>query len=173
MKKYIIAGIVTLALLALIPLSAVVDRGRVERMKASGGAVGIVNQSHHRVEVLFFGHDSAGVVQRAYQIAPGDQCVLQDSMSEEEVLAFPPEGFADSALLVFDDSVLVWHKGKYPWEVGFDDHCIHNDVHWEYEGITVRRFNPVTGSRIIRRPVRRYILVDRDCEWAERMAASR
>lgn len=162
MRKYVIAGLVTLALLATIPLSAYFYRRHVEQMKASGGAVGIVNLSGHRVEVLLFGHDSAGVVQRAYRLAPEDQLVIQDSMSETEVLAFPPEGFVDSALLVFDDSVSVWHKGEYPWTVGFEDHCIHNDVHWEYQGITVRRFNPKTGSGIIQRPVRRYILTDED-----------
>ena len=43
MRKYVIAGLVTLALLATIPLSAYFYRRHVERMKASGGAVGIVN----------------------------------------------------------------------------------------------------------------------------------
>ena len=165
-RKYIIAVAVALVLMSLPVLSALYEKQRQKELNSIGGMVGIVNTSDHQVAVTLFGHDSSGVVRRRYDLSPGEEVVICDSMSEAEVLAFPPKGFVDSAWLVFDDTLFVRHMGEYPWVVGYDDHCIHNAVHWEYEGITVRKFNPMTGSGILKRPVRRYILTNNDYDRA-------
>lgn len=161
-RKYIIAVAVVLVLVSLPVFSALHEKHRQQELNSIGGMVGIVNSSDHRVFICLFGHDGTGAVQHKYGLSPGQEVVICDSMSQAEVEASPPKGFIDSAWIVFDDSVMVRHAGEYPWEVDYDDHCIHNSVHWEYEGITVRKFNPMTGSGILKRPVRRYILTNDD-----------
>lgn len=165
-RKYLIAVAVALVLVSLPVFSALHEKHRQKELNRVGGMVGIVNSSDHRVSICIFGHDSAGVVQHRYELSPGDELVIRDSMSLAEVVAFPPKGFVDSAWMVFDDRVVARHVGEYPWEVGYNDHCIHNSVHWEYAGITVRNFNPMTGSGILKRPVRRYILSNDDYDRA-------
>lgn len=169
---YIIAAVVTLALLSIIPFSVLIDGYREKKIKTVGGRVGIVNLSDHRVAIHLMGHDSFGVVVRDYLLSPGDQYVIQDSMSEDEVLAFPPEGFVDSAILVFDDSVAMRHGpreqfGIYPWTADYDDHHIENRVHWCYEPL--RAGKTISGRGVGRdfyRPVRRYTLTNKDYERA-------
>ena len=160
-RWYLFAGVLTLLLVATIPLSVWRDKHRQQLYDTVGGCVGIVNETGHHVDVSLYGHDGGGVVVRRYAVEPGGEVIVQDSMSKAEVTAFPPEGFVDSAMLVFDDSVVVWHKGTYPWDAGYEKHCIHHNVHWQYESVVVRNWTP-RGSGAIYRPTRRYTLTEGD-----------
>lgn len=176
-KVYIIAAVITVAIMASIPLRAWNEKQWQKKMNTIGGKVGIVNMSDHRVAMQLYGHDSAGVVIRDYEMEPDSELVLRDSISETEVLAFPPEGFVDSAILVFDDTVKVKHCPRefahiYPYNPDYRDHCIQERSHWQYETVTVRRWVP-RGGVYIYRPVRRYIFTNEDYDRARAATPSR
>lgn len=160
-KIHIIAAVITVAIMSTIPLRALFETQWQKKLNTVGGKVGIVNLSDYQVDIHLFGHDTQGVVVREYILLPNSEVIVLDSMSKDEVYAFPPKGFVDSALLVFDDSVAIWHKGQYLRDVTYDDHFIHNDIHWLYESITVHHWTP-RGIGYIYRPVRRYILTNED-----------
>ena len=160
-NKEILFGIIgTMMVFGLIYFSAWKDNQWQKKVNAEGGYVGVANRSDHRVALQFFGHDSTGVVLRNQVLEPNSEWIIRDSMSKAEVTAFPPEGFVDSALLVFDDTLPVWHKGEYPWDVKYDDHCIHVDVHWSYESPVIRQ--GFRGRKTIYRPTRVYTLTNDD-----------
>lgn len=76
---------------------------------------------------------------------------------------FPPMGFVDSALLIFDDTLPVWHRGEYPWEVKYNDHSIHVGLHWSYDSPIIR--HGFRGRKTIYRPTRVYTITNNDYEW--------
>ena len=164
-NRNILFGIIgAVVAMGLIFLSVRQDKRWQDRVNAEGGVVGVVNRSDHRVAVNLFGHDSTEVVLRNQVLEPNSEWIIRDSMSKAEVTAFPPKGFVDSALLVFDDTLPVWHRGEYPWEVTYDDHCIHVDVHWSYESPIIRQ--GFRGRKTIYRPTRVYTLTNEDFERA-------
>lgn len=160
-NRSILFGVIGAVLaFGLIYWSAQNDIRRLEKLNAEGGFVGVANRSDHRVALQLFGHDGAGVTLLEQTLEPGKVWIIRDSMSKAEVTAFPPQGFVDSALLVFDDTLPVWHKGEYPWEVKYDDHCIHVDAHWTYESPVVR--HGFRGRKTLYRPTRVYFLTNDD-----------
>ena len=166
-NRNILFGIIGAALLiGLIFLSAWSDNRLQKKVNTTGGIVSVYNRSDHRVAVNLFGHDSTGVVVRSQVIEPNSEWIIRDSMSKAEVAAFPPKGFVDSALLIFDDTLPVWHKGEYPWEVKYNDHCIHVDNQWFYESPVVRP-GGIRGRKTIYRPTRVYTLTNEDFERAK------
>ena len=116
-NKEILFGIIgTMVVFGLIYFSAWKDNQWQKKVNAEGGYVGVVNRSDHRVALQLFGHDETGVTLLKQTLEPGEVWIIRDSMSKAEVSAFPPKGFVDSALLIFDDTLPVWHKGEYPWD---------------------------------------------------------
>lgn len=160
-RTFILAGLITAALLSLIPISAWFENRRQDRIDREGGIVGIVNKSDHTVALELFGHDSTGIVIRTDTLAPMTEWILLYNMSKAEVTAFTPKGVADSAILTFDDTLSVIHKGVCPWEVKYDDHCIQNREHWMYESLIVRQ-GGFRGRKTIYRPARVYTLTNND-----------
>ena len=148
--------------MGLIYLSAWKDNRWQERVNEEGGVVGVVNRSDHRVAINLFGHDSTGVVVRSQVMEPNTEWIIRDSMSKTEVSDFPPMGFVDSALLIFDDTLPVWHRGEYPWEVKYNDLSIHVGLHWSYDSPIIR--HGFRGRKTIYRPTRVYTITNNDYE---------
>ena len=163
-KNIVIAIFLTAAVFSLIPLSAWQENRRQDRIDAEGGIVGVVNKSDHKVALTLFGHDSSGVVVRSHTLDPQTEWIMLDSMSKAQVSAFPPQGFIDSAILTFDDTLSIIHKGECPWNVSYDDHGIHSREHWMYESLIVQR--GWRGRKAIYRPARVYTLTDEDYDRA-------
>ena len=154
---------VVLAAIGLIAFSVWYDKHRQKVLNTEGGVVGVVNTSDHRVALQLFGHDASGVTVLSETMEPQTEWKIRERISKAEVSAFPPKGLIDSALLVFDDSVSIWHKGEYPWDVQYGDHFIHCDVHWWYRSIpVVIRWRGPT----LYRPARIYSITNDDYERA-------
>jgi len=152
--------IVFIAIIAVFTYSIYDDKHRQEELDTFGGAVGVENKTNHTVALYFFVHESAGDTVIRHTIAPMSYWVVQDSMSKKEVANFPPTGWMDSAYLVFDDTLILRHTDYPVWKCSFNDHCIHDKVHWRYNSLTVRnasRYHPA-----LYRPLRVYYITDED-----------
>lgn len=160
-NREIIFGLVGAAFVSgLILFSVWYDNRQQGKINAHGGIVGVVNRSDHRLTLSLFGHNNAGVTIHSNTLEPNTEWIILDSLSKIEVTDFPSDGDIDSALLIFDDSVPIWHKGQYPWDVKYEDHFIHNDVHWVYDPLIVR--HAFRGHKAIYRPARVYTITNND-----------
>ena len=163
----ILAAVITVAYFAyLLVVSPWIDRHRQDKLFGEG-KVGIVNFSGHEVALTLFGHDSAGAVciSELRLDADSSELVMREQMDTAEMFAFPPVGMIDSALIVFDGSVVEWHvpqRGGFGQELlpPYSDHRIYRREHWRLATVTVTgwsRFHPRTYYY-----VRRYILTPDD-----------
>ncbi len=158
-KVYIISALITVEIILLFSWNIVHVNNLEEELKNSGGRVGIENRTDHGVTIHIFGHDSTGVVERHYKVKPRSEFVIRDSMSEAQVVSFPPEGFVDSGILVFDDTLPLRHAPYNDYgnlRTDYKGHCIYDAVQWRYESIQEH------GSPPIYRPRRIYIITDDD-----------
>lgn len=173
-KQYIIAGIITLAIFSMLPLSIVFDNYRENKLKTSGGYVAVANLSDHRVAIRAYGHDSVSVVEHDYRLEAGEEYIIQSGMSEEEVLAFPPEGFVDSAMLLFDDSIAMRHGPQDCFGLpSYTDNNIQENIHWRYEPVQAGRASGKGGTgRPFYRAIRRYTLTNEDYDRAVSRSAT-
>lgn len=108
-KVYLIAGIITLLLLSLIPITALLEERKIEKLDHEGKS-GVVNVSDHDVKVVSWGRNEDGVrVKRCWHIKSKGEVVLKEHISRDSIRCFPPEGYIDSALVTFDDTLTVLH----------------------------------------------------------------
>lgn len=157
-------AIVIVAFVGLLAFSIYNDKRMQRNLYAYGGAVGVENKTDHSVTLHLFVHDSTGSTVISHTIEPKGHWVLQDSMSKQAVVAFPPTQWLDSGYLFFDDTLLLRHAEPNVWTISYDDHCIHDKAQWRYESLTVRpasRYHPA-----LYRPLRVYYITDEDYERA-------
>ena len=154
--------IIFIAMAAVIFFSVKSDRDKQRELNTYGGAVGVENQTYHRVTIRLFLHDSADAP--VHTIEPRGHWVIRDSMTKWEVSNFPPINWLDSALFIFDDTLYLWQGGQALWYADSKKHYIRESMCWKYESLVVRprsRYHPA-----LYRPLRVYYLTEEDYERA-------
>lgn len=164
-SSLIITTIVIVGIVAVFALSVKNDKDRQKALNTYGGAVGVENQTDHRVTLRLFLHDSPDEPVLSHTIEPRGYWVIRDSMSKREVSDFPPINWLDSALFIFDDTLYLWQAEKgIPWYVAKSKHYIQEGTCWRYMSLTVRRAS--RNRSALYRPLRVYYLTDEDYKTA-------
>lgn len=156
--------LIFIAIIALMAYSVHEDKSRQRDLYTYGGAVGVENQTNHKVTVHLFIHDDAEGTVISSTLDPNGHWVVRDSMSKAEVVDFPPANWMDSGYLVFDDTLLLRHNAYPVWKIRYKDHCIHDRAVWKYESLTVRRASRYHPA--LYRPLRVYYITGEDYERA-------
>ena len=156
--------IVIVGMAALIVYTIKYDKDRQKTLNTYGGAVGVQNQTDHRVTLHLFLHDKPGAPVLSRTIEPQGHWVICDSMSKKKVADFPPINWLDSALFIFDDTLLWRQTMETQWYVAWRNHYIQESTCWKYESLTVRRRS--RHHPALYRPLRVYYITDEDYERA-------
>lgn len=127
----------------------------------------IVNKTDHKVSINLYGHESGQTVIKECQIPAHEQVMLREDMVWGDCIDFPSREMADSALMVFDDTLYFWQIPALDRTSIADRHFLYNSSDWDHASIVVReeRTRPKYRPRMYR-DGKEFMLTDRDYERA-------
>lgn len=127
----------------------------------------IVNKTDHKVSITLYGHESGQVVTMDCQIPAHEQVMLREDMIRDDIMEFPPREMADSALMVFDDTLCLWQIPALDKASIADRHSLYDRTDWDHASIVVReeQMRPSYRPRLYRYG-KEFVLTDRDYERA-------
>lgn len=127
----------------------------------------IVNKTDHKVSITLYGHENGQVVTKDCQIPAHEQVMLREDMVRDDCVEFPPREMADSALMVFDDTLYFWQIPALDKASIADCHSLYKPFDWDHVSIVVReeQMRPSYRPRLYRYG-KEFVLTDRDYERA-------
>ena len=127
----------------------------------------IVNKTDHKISITLYGHENGLVVTMDCQIPSYGQVLLREDMVYDNCMEFPPKEMADSALMVFDDTLYYWQIPALDKASIADCHSLYKPFDWDHVSIVVReeQSRPSYRPRLYRYG-KEFVLTDRDYERA-------
>lgn len=127
----------------------------------------IVNKTDHKASITLYGHENGQVMTVECQILAHGQVMLREDMVFDDIREFPPKEMADSALMVFDDTLYYWQIPALDKASIADRHSLYERFDWESTSVVVReeQSRPSYRPRLYRYG-KEFVLTDRDYERA-------